>query len=590
MRRARGGSSLGWRFLFATAVLANVAAAAYLAAAVVGRSSSAETAIPAEPSPTAESGPLRYAGALPATVRARLPERFEPAGPGEPADLAFVRVASPDGVVARWFVPVSAWGTGVQSLTLDQLRALAAGRIADWSEAGGLGGSPRFAAVASDAETITAWLGGEPELFEDYEALFAALSPGSGRWALVPLEELRPAAAVLQVEGRDVWDPAAAARWPFAERWRALPFTERGEAAAAAAAAAIAAAPPEAVRVVATGDILQTRCTLARIEGLGDWRAPLATPLGAFLAGADLTIGSLDTSVQDFAEPFRCVATTNLTSPPETLQALQEAGFDVLTVATNHTFDCGTAGACGPRAFLRTLELVQAAGIRTVGGGRNLAEALAPAVFDVRGTRIAVLGFDDIAAGPPNENAAGANSPGTAPMDDSYEEERELGYPAFYAPAELLGVSRLQAQVAAAKAQADIVIVLLQSGTEDTHDPSPRSIKAARAAIDAGADLVVGNQAHWVQAIETRGSGFIAYALGNFIFDQVHTIEHQQGVLLEAFLLAGRLAGVRLHPYRIMEQYRPEFVGVEERLKILEDVFGATARLPGESDNRGLRR
>ncbi len=577
MSHARGGGSPAWRLLFVAAVLANVVAAAYLAAAIGGSSGPAGPTTTPAPSSAAEAGPLRYAGELPAALRRRLPERFVAAAPGEPADLEFVRSPGPDGVIARWFVPVAAWGTGVQGLSLDQLKALAAGRIADWSDAGGLPGATRLAAVAGDAAAITAWLGGEPELFDDYKALFAALAPGSGRWALVPVEELRPSATVLQVDGRDVWDFGAA--WPFAERWRAVPRTRRGERWASAAAEAIAAQPPEAVRVVATGDILQTRCTLARIEAVGDWRAPLATPLGAFLAGADLTIGSLDTSIQDFAEPFRCVATTNLTAPPETLQALQAAGFDVLTVATNHTFDCGTAGACGAQAFLRTIELAQAAGIRTVGGGRNLAEALAPAMFDVRGTRIAVLGFDDIAAGPPNENAAGADSPGTAPMDDSYEEERELGYPAFYAPAELLGVTRLQAQVAAAKAQADIVVVLRQSGTEDTHDPSPRSIKAARAAIDAGADLVMGNQAHWVQAIEPRGNGFIAYALGNFIFDQLHTIEHQQGVLLEAFIVGDRLAAVRLHPYRIMEQYRPEFVGHEERLKILGDIFAATARL-----------
>lgn len=561
-------------------MLANVVASAYLVN-TIRRSGNGDHSTTAPPVSTAEAGPVRYEGELPQAVRLRLTADMVPAASGELPDIRFIRSEGDDGVATRWFVPVTAWGTGVDQLSMDELRQLALGGFSDWSEVGGLPGEARFAVVAEDAALIEHWLGGTPHLFPDYNTLFSAMVPGSGWWSLVPVDVVGPSVAVLRVDGQDLWDPGAAANWQFVERWRVKPESRRGESAAERATNAIRLPPPQALRVIVTGDILQTRCTLARIEAIGDWRAPLATPLGAFLAEADLTIGSLDTSIQDFAEPYRCIATTNLTAPPQTLEALRHAGFDVLTVATNHTFDCGAAGACGAEAFLRTLELVREAGIRTVGGGRNLTEALEPLVVELSGTRIAILGFDDIAAGPPNENAATDDTAGTAPMDDSYDEERQLGYPAFYAPAELLGVERLQRQVRAAAEIAHIVIVLLQSGTEDTHDPSPRSIKAARAAIEAGADLVVGNQAHWVQAVEPRGKGFIAYALGNFIFDQVHTIEHQQGVLLEAFVIDRRLVGVRLHPYRILDQYRPEFVDELERRKILSDVFVAMSRLPG---------
>ena len=586
MARPPGARARAWGLLLGAALLADALAIGYLAFVIRG--------IPREPSPISEGPqqpaataplPPTYFGNLPPYVVSRLPANLRPAASAAEADLLIE--PSGDGVPVRWFVPVTAWGTGVDEMTLAALRDFASGAVSDWSEVGGLPGAPRFSAAEADAPLVTAWLGGQPERFPDYDALLDASTFGSGRWALVPVDSLRPTVVPLRVDGQDPWTPGAAASWPFVERWEVRPLTPRGEALAERVKESIAAEPPSAIRIVATGDILQTRCTLARIEALGDWRAPLATPLGEFLAGADLTIGSLDTSIQDLAEPFRCVDTTNLTAPPKTTEALVAAGFDVLSVATNHTFDCGTAGACGPDAFLRTLELLEAAGIRPVGGGRNLEEALAPVVIDVKGVRVAILAFDDIAAGPPNENAATETTPGTAPMDDSYEEERPLGYPAFYAPAELLGVERLRERVKAAKEIADVVIVLLQSGTEDTHDPSPRSIKAARAAVEGGADLVVGNQAHWVQAIEPLPHAFITYALGNFIFDQVHTIEHQQGVLLEAFVVDRRLAGVRLHPYRIMEQYRPEFVDDGERRKILADIFAATARLLEQGEGRG---
>jgi len=120
----------------------------------------------------------------------------------------------------------------------------------------------------------------------------------------------------------------------------------------------------------------------------------------------------------------------------------------------------------------------------------------------------------------------------------------------------------------------------VQSGTEDTHVPTARSIKALRAAADAGADLVVGNQAHWVQAAETRGPSFIAYALGNFVFDQTHTPEHTQGYLLEATFHGSRLVTIRMLPYQIEERYRPVFAAGALRLKILGDVMTASQKLP----------
>ncbi|WP_288018057.1 CapA family protein [Tepidiforma sp.] len=276
--------------------------------------------------------------------------------------------------------------------------------------------------------------------------------------------------------------------------------------------------------------------------------------------------------MQDYAEPYGCIPTTNLTSPPEVIAALTHAGFDVLTVATNHVFDCADGG-CGSRAMLRTIELLRAAGIATVGGGANLAEAMEPVVIERNGVRFGFLGFDDIAA---EDIGATETEPGTAPLDDSYADERSTPprEPAFYKPAEMLSLSRFEGAIRDLKARADVVIVLVQSGYEDTHEASPRSIKAARAAADAGADLFVGNQAHWVQGVEMRGDTFIAYALGNFIFDQRWTPEHTQGYLLEATFHGAKLATIRMLPYVIEGQYRPMFAEGGTRLKVVADVLG----------------
>jgi poly-gamma-glutamate synthesis protein (capsule biosynthesis protein) len=399
--------------------------------------------------------------------------------------------------------------------------------------------------------------------------------------AIVPLEELGSGMVALSIDGRDLARGTGdSSEWPLAWRVTVTANTDRGRNEVGAIRAAIAAKPPEAITVVATGDVLQSRCSLAAIRATGDWAAALRGPVGEYLAAADLALSSLDGSIQSLGEPFGCIVMEypNLTSPPEVVEALTLAGIDAMTLATNHAFDCGM-GDCGSEALLESMKHLHAAGIKTVGGGKNLEEALAPAIFEVKGVKFGVLGFDDIAA---EHIQATETGPGTAPLDDSYENERAdpPEEPAFYKSAELLGVSRLQQRIRALKEQVDVVIVQIQSGTEDTHEPSARSIKALRAAADAGADLVVGNQAHWVQAAEVRRGSFVAYALGNFIFDQVWTPEHTQGYLLEATFHGKKLATVRLVPYQIEQKYRPVFAEGETRGKIIGDVVEASQGLP----------
>lgn len=550
--------------------------------------------------PVAEETPTPAADATPAqiTFSGPLPPGAEglalsPAEAGKTPDIEFIQ-GGEVGVLTRYFVPVASLGAGVDSLTLEQLGELVAGGITDWSEVGGLEREVRVALVnnqdlRSYIEPLVSArpgpsLGETLTLFESvasYEILREAMAVDSGILSVVPLEKLSPGMVAIAIDGMDIsrgkGDPA---EWPFAERWRVEARTPAGEAQVAEVRAAIAAKLPEITTVVATGDILMSRCSLAAIEASGDWGAALRGPVGEYLAAADLALGSLDGSIQDIAEPYGCIVMEfpNLTSPPEVIEGLTLAGIDGVTIATNHIFDCAEGG-CGSEAMLRTIELLNKAGIKTAGGGANLEEALAPAIFAVNGLKFGVLGFDDIAA---EHIQATETEPGTAPLDDSYDDEQSTPpeEPAFYKPAELLALTRFEERIRKLKKEVDVVIVQVQSGYEDTHDPSPRSLKALRAAVDAGADLVVGNQAHWVQGIELRGSAFIAYALGNFIFDQTRTPEHTQGYLLEATFHGAKLATVRMVPYEIEERYRPVFVEGETRAKVLGDVIGASAGLP----------
>lgn len=534
------------------------------------------TADPAGAADDGASGAMTYFGPLPPRLAtAGLLPRLTAAD----ADFVFERSTAPGAVNVRYYVAIASLSTGLDAVTGEQLQGLVSGELA-LAEAGGLGGKAAYLAVGVPAEReLTALLvAGEGEVVAGgYEALVAEVAAREDAIAVVPLEAVVPAVSVLAIDGVDIVRGRGDARaWPFVERMTVSSRSARGRAELPALTVSMTASLPVVTRVVATGDILQARCSLVAIRATGDWGAAVRGPMAEYLASADLALGSLDTSIQDIGEPYGCVSTTNLTSPPETIEALTIAGFDVVSIATNHVFDCGEE-FCGNRAFLRTMELLSEAGIEYVGGGKNLEEALAPVILEIGGVRFGILAFDDIAA---YELEATDTDPGTAPLDDSYEEENAAGEPSFFRPAEELSLVRFSARIRALKEEVDVVIVQVQTGTEDTHDPSPRSIKALRAAADAGADLVIGNQAHHVQAVEVRGGAYIAYALGNFIFDQVWTPDHTQGYLLEATFWADRLANVRLVPYEIVDQFKPTFVDGELRAKILADVFAATAGLP----------
>ena len=578
MDRNGAGALLAWRIAFGASLLACgfaivVAFAVFLV--------SFTDAGPGQAAPGATAAPrraLRYSGALPAGLDDLA---LEAASPGEMPDLVFDEDPPTDeGVAVRTFVPVVSFNAGVYAVSRAQLDDLVAGRVA-FVALGGYGGIPAFAAVTSDAPLVARLLPGSmpARTFDSYEELRAAFAdPIAGPFvALVPLLEVRPATPALSVDGIDPLLAPDLSAWPFADRILVTGSSEAARDAAAVIASRLAEPRPLSTRIVAAGDILLSRCTLARIEESGDWAAPFRGPVGGFLDGADLTLGSLDGSIQDIGEPLRCVPTTNLTSPPEVIEGLTVAGFDVLTLATNHIADCGLGG-CGLAALERTIELLDASGIGHVGAGSNLEQALAPHIVERNGVRIGILGFDDIAA---EDIAADETTPGTAPVDDSYEDERAAlpREPAFYKPASMLSLERFSDRIRQLRARVDIVIVMVQSGFEDTHDPSPRSIKALRAAVDAGADIVLGNQAHWAGAVEMRGDSFVTYAMGNFVFDQVHTPQHTQGFLVETILLDKRVANVRLLPYRILDLYRPEFVDRDLRADILADVFEASGRL-----------
>src|SRR5262249_35568729 len=110
----------------------------------------------------------------------------------------------------------------------------------------------------------------------------------------------------------------------------------------------------------------------------------------------------------------------------------------------------------------------------------------------------------------------------------------------------------LLADITAARAVADVVIVEPHWGVEYADQPSEYQRRWAQAMLDAGATLVIGNHPHTVQPVVESVSAdgapqLVAYALGNFIFDQ-GPWRNRQGVLLRATFTGAVLSGYELLP------------------------------------------
>jgi poly-gamma-glutamate capsule biosynthesis protein CapA/YwtB (metallophosphatase superfamily) len=246
------------------------------------------------------------------------------------------------------------------------------------------------------------------------------------------------------------------------------------------------------VSIAFVGDIMLGRTLAGRIErGEGGMIFASVEPV---LQSADLAVGNLECALGEGG--MQAAKAYTFLAPPKSAALLRGAGFDLLSLANNHSLDFG------PDVFRLTGALLGENEIRFVGGGANAAQAHAPVRFEIGGLRVAFLAYVDVASEylskfDTRSWSAGHTSPGIAWADDE-EIKRDLQ---------------------ALNGDTDFVVVLFHYGTEAVVSPSHRQIQLSRLAVDYGADMIVGTHPHVVQGVEEYKDGLIFYSLGNFVFD-----------------------------------------------------------------------
>lgn len=186
-------------------------------------------------------------------------------------------------------------------------------------------------------------------------------------------------------------------------------------------------------------------------------------------------------------------------------------------------------------ALRDSISRLRTAGIIPVGAGENATEAYAPAVIETKGARVAFLAYTS--QGSPAWKA-GAQNPGIAWADAS-------------------NLSEIAERIRAIKETADIVAVSIHAGTEYQKEPDSFQKMFSEAAADAGADIIVNHHSHVAQSVERYKKSWIAYGLGNFVFDQGFSKETMEGTLLKVLIDKKTKSVTRVTPLVVI--ISPEF-------------------------------
>ncbi len=253
-------------------------------------------------------------------------------------------------------------------------------------------------------------------------------------------------------------------------------------------------------------------------------------------------------------------------SPDAMATIIKEAGFDLVVTANNHSLDRGYKGA------IRTLEVLQGAGLDTVGTYRNEQESRSFLIKDIKGVKVGYLAY-----------SYGTNG---IPLPSEH--------PEFF---NFLDRDKILTDIETLRPQVDVLILVLHWGQEYQPKPTQEQELMAHEFLNAGADIILGNHPHVVQTMETVKVGdkdkFVIYSMGNFISAQ-HGQERNSGIVLkmkftknfnssETLLDEVTYTPTYSHPYYEQGKLKYRVIPVEagiERIKQGQDPFMTERDLP----------
>lgn len=282
---------------------------------------------------------------------------------------------------------------------------------------------------------------------------------------------------------------------------------------------------PDFVSLIFGGDIMLDRGIKNSVNKnfQGDYSALFENL--EILKKSDIAFANLEGPVSDIGKDMHNLYSFRMN--PKIMPILKNAGFSILSVANNHVGDWGRD------AYTDTLIRLKENKIFYTGGGKSANEAETPIIMEKYDIKIGYLGFSDVG---PNWMKATENESGIL----------------------LASNPRFNEIVQNASKLVDHLIVSFHFGEEYQTKHNIRQEYLAHKAIDAGAKIVIGHHPHVIEDTEIYKNGFIAYSLGNFIFDQSFSENTMQGMLLEIKLDRDGSMAVKKNISKLNKIFQPE--------------------------------
>ncbi len=391
--------------------------------------------------------------------------------------------------------------------------------------------------LAIDAVHVSSWEEAKDWVAQDRAAL-----------ALVPWRAVDFHVRVLAIDGQAI-GPGDAESYAYHRRWWLTGAVEDHWELCQALREGLVDHTGPLISFVAVGDVMLGR-GVGRLMAANSPHYPFLLTRELTNA-ADVAFANLECPLTLRGAPQGGIA---LRASPRAVEGLSDAGFDVLSLANNHTDDYGPVG------LLDTMGALEERGIAYVGVGGDTSADRSTVVIDARGVKIAFLAYNHI--------------------EPRYvHEQGSAGGPVWLEPEVVYD------EVRRARDLADVMVVSFHWGTEYVPVPDTFQTEVARRTVEAGADLVLGHHPHVVGGVAFLDQGFVAYSLGNFIFDQPFSVETEQGLMLQALLDGAGLKQVRLVPVHI-EAGQARVLPQPESTSVLAEVFElaeSLVGLPGDS-------
>lgn len=291
--------------------------------------------------------------------------------------------------------------------------------------------------------------------------------------------------------------------------------------------------------LIATGDVIPARVVNFKVVQKNNSLWPYEKVKSFFDSQKkDIVFINLETPLTPNCEPT--MEGMNFCSDERNIKGLTSIGVTVASLANNHAGNKGLEGIQNTTSLLAINTIL-------VTGTKD------PVYKDIRGIRFAFLGYNDI---------------GHKEQGISWASE-----------------DRIRNDIKEARQKADIVVVAFHWGIEYQSQPDQRQIHLGHVSIDAGADLVIGNHPHWIQAIEFYKDKLIAYAHGNFVFDQMWSQKTREGVVGKYAFYDNQLVDVEYFPLQIQDFGQPYFLEGERKKQIFTEMLYESQILAGKKDH-----